>query len=356
MKINWILPEVSQCGGVRVALQYANAFTEMGHDVICYAPKSGQHFGWKKIFFLKEVLRMRREEELRGEWFENEFEFEFPMWITDDYIRDADITIATSWITSYWVKNLAQSKGKKIYFIQDFETWGDSTYNDRVLKSYTFPFDICITVSTALHDRVLQEIGRDSKVICNGVEECFLRETDKSLNTITLGMPYRESRGDDIKNCALGIRVLQKVMEKYPEIRVISFGFKKPDDWDEKIRFLENPNREKLVEFYNECNIFYVPSIYEGWGLPAMEAMAQENAVLASYSGLIKEIGVDGENCLILQNPKDEQETFDKISSLIQNRNDIEKIGNCARTVISEMSNKKSAQKFEKVLLDVVNL
>lgn len=157
MKINWILPEVSQCGGVRVALQYANALAKMGHDVICYAPKSGQHFGWKKVFFPKEVLRMKKDGELRGEWFRNDFKFEFPMWITDRHIRDADVTIATSWITSYWVNRLAHSKGKKVYFIQGFETWGNETFNKRVLKSYTFPFDMCITVSTALHDRVLRE-------------------------------------------------------------------------------------------------------------------------------------------------------------------------------------------------------
>ena len=157
MKINWILPEVSQCGGVRVALQYANELVEMGHDVVCYVPKSGQHFGWKKMIFVKEIIRMRFNSELRGEWFDNKFTFEFPVWISNRSIRNADVTIATSWITSYWVHNLNEIKGKKIYFIQDVETWGNDKYNQIVLKSYKLPFDERITVSTALHDRILKE-------------------------------------------------------------------------------------------------------------------------------------------------------------------------------------------------------
>lgn len=351
MKINWVLPEASQCGGIRVALQYANALTALGHDVVCYVPKSGQHYGWKKIFFPKEILRMKKNSELRGEWFTNEFRFEYPVWINNTSVRDADVTIATSWITSYWVNKLSRTKGKKVYFIQDFETWGNKKYNEIVLNSYHLPFDERITVSTALHDRVLKETGSNSKIVCNGVEECFLKDLKKNQNSLVVGMPYREVRGDDVKNCALGIRVLLNIKKKYPEVRLAAFGFKKPDDWNDLIDFYENPTREELVEFYRKTNIFYVPSLYEGWGLPAMEAMAQKNAVLASYSGLIQEVGVDGENCIVLKNPSDEEEAFNKITDLIQDSDKAKKIGQNAREVISQFSENKSVKKFEKAIV-----
>lgn len=355
MKINWILPEASQCGGIRVALQYANALTDLGHDVVCYVPRSGQHFGWKRILFPKELVRMKRNGELRGNWFSNKFRFEYPIWICNRSVRKADVTIATSWITSYWVNNLSKEKGKKIYFIQGFETWGDKKYNEIVLNSYSLPFDARITVSTALHDRVLNETGSDSTIVCNGVEECFLKELEKPQGTIKIGMPYREVRGNDIKNCALGIRVLLKVKEKYPQVELGAFGFKKPDDWNDLIEFCENPTREQLSEFYRKTSIFYVPSLYEGWGLPAMEAMAQKNVVLAGNSGLIQEIGIDGDNCLILQNPMDEKEAYSKISALIQNPNRIQKIGENARSVVSQLSEKNSIKKFESVLFEIKN-
>lgn len=354
MRINWILPEASQCGGIRVALQYANALTDFGHDVICYVPKSGQHFGWKKIFFPKEIFLMKRNSELRGEWFDNKFHFEYPIWINNKSIRDADVTIATSWITSYWVNELSELKGKKVYFIQGFETWGDKKYNDNVLKSYEFPFDERITVSTALHDRLLQKTGADSKIVCNGVEDCFLQETEKGKDTITIGMPYREMRGNDIKNCKLGIKVLLKIKEKYPTVKLAAFGFKKPNQWNEQIEFCENPTRKELVRFYSKTNIFYVPSLYEGWGLPSMEAMAQSNTVLASCSGIIQEIGVDGENTIILRNPLDEKEAFDKIAYLLQNMEETRKIGENARLAVSQMTESRSAHKFESILNEMI--
>ena len=108
------------------------------------------------------------------------------------------------------------------------------------------------------------------------------------------------------------------------------------------------------MEFYRKTKIFYVPSLYEGWGLPAMEAMAQKNAVLASCSGLIQEVGIDGENCVILKNPADEEEAYRKISALIQDSNKTQKIGQNARKAISQLSENKSAKMFERVLLKVI--
>ena len=350
MRINWILPEASQCGGVRVALDYANLLTEMGHDVICYVPKSGQHFGWKRIFFVKEVLKMYRDSEIRGEWFENKFTFEFPMWINDKYVRDADVTIATSWITAYWIKEMCPKKGKKVYFIQDFETWGNEKYNKLVLKTYSFPFDQFITVSTALHDKLLEEIGTNSQVVCNGVEKCFVSKTNKSFKKIVIGMPYREMRGADIKNCSMGIEVLMKIKTIFPSVELHAFGFNKPIEWNDEIDFLENPSREELVKFYNQINIFYVPSVYEGWGLPAMEAMAQENLVLGACSGLIQEIGVDMQNCVILRNPRDKEEAIEKICFLINNMDIVRKIGRNARNSVLEMTTYHSGKRFEHVL------
>ena len=354
MKINWILPEASQCGGIRIALQYANAFVELGHDVVCYVPKSGQHYGWKKLFFLKEVLKMHKSAELRGEWFDNKFKFEFPVWITNHSVRDADVTIATSWITSYWTYNLSSKKGKKVYFIQDFETWGTQWQNQIVRESYRLKFDEYITVSTSLHNRLLKDIGTESKIVCNGVESCFLKmHAKKNYDDIVIGMPYRDVRGNDIKNCALGIRVMLKVKEHYPSIQLVTFGFKKPENWNREIEFIENPARQELVKLYANTAIFYVPSIYEGWGLPAMEAMAQENVVLAGYSGGIQEIGVDKKNCIVLDNPRDEQEAVGKIEKLIINQQEREIIGRNARKTVSEMSDSISSRKFEKVLKDI---
>ena len=354
MRINWILPELSKSGGVNVALHYANILNDNGHDVICYIPQSGLHYGWKRIFFLKDVFKFHLNDELRGKWFDNRFKFDFPVWINNRTVRDADINIATSWITSYWVAKI--NKGKRVYFIQDFETWGGEKINRAVLESYRLPFDELVVVSSALHDRLLSAVGVDARIVCNGIEDIFLTKLVKKniSDQVTIGMPYRENRGNDMKNCALGIRVLLKIKEKNPSIRIMCYGFKKPEGWNDKISFWVNPTRRELLQFYNMTDIFYVPSKYEGWGLPAMEAMAQENAVLAGNSGVIQEIGIDGQNCVILNNPMDESEAINKITDLIMNPSKRKIIGRNARKIVAGMTIKSSAAKFENILYSLI--
>lgn len=357
MKINWILPEGSKSGGIKVAMDYANFLTHAGHDVICYIPLSGQHFGWKKIFFAKEVLRTKLKSDLRGEWYNNDFKFSYPIWISNKSVRDADVTIATSWITSYWVNNMKESKGKKIYFIQGFETWGNDRINDVVKKSYSLNFDKLITVSSSLKEKLKKELGVASSVACNGVEEIFLNEyKEKTPNNITIGIPFREKSGNDIKNCEFGIEILLKIKEIHPNVNLCVFGFKKPDNWEVNISFIENPSREKLAKLYSEIDIFYVPSLYEGWGLPAMEAMGMGCCVLAANSGLIEEVGVNNYNCIIINDPRDFNEIVFKINNLIKDPEKILTIGKNAHNTISKMSIKESGKKFEEIVKQTVFL
>lgn len=51
-----------------------------------------------------------------------------------------------------------------------------------------------------------------------------------------------------------------------------------------------------LPAIYNLCDVFVFPSLYEGFGIPALEAMACGKAVLISNKGALPEI--TGNNCL----------------------------------------------------------
>ena len=43
--------------------------------------------------------------------------------LKNKYIRDAEFAIATAWPTAYDVNSLEQIKGRKIYFVQDYEPY-----------------------------------------------------------------------------------------------------------------------------------------------------------------------------------------------------------------------------------------
>ena len=58
----------------------------------------------------------------------------------------------------------------------------------------------------------------------------------------------------------------------------------------EHVRFLDNLSDDELITLLHDCFIFAYPSLYEGFGLPVLEAMAAGACVVASNRGSIPEI------------------------------------------------------------------
>ena len=61
----------------------------------------------------------------------------------------------------------------------------------------------------------------------------------------------------------------------------------------DRIRFLGFVSDAELLHLYNACDVFVFPSFYEGFGLPALEAMACGRAVVCSSTSALPEV-VDG--------------------------------------------------------------
>lgn len=337
MKINMILPGLNHSGGTQVALKYLNYFVDKGADVVCYVP-------------IKTLILTGITSDSLGKWFKNKFKIKFVPVVNDFTVRDADIVIATSWITSYWVANLLIRKGKKVYFIQDYETWYSETKNQKVRETYHLKMDMRISVSSALQKKLLKLDDCKSKVICNGIEESFLVKKGfikGDGNRIVIGMPYRQEKGtSNVKNCKFGISVVKKIMQKNPNVYFKMFGFRRPKYLSKRTTFLENPSRIDLMKWYDTVDIFYVPSLYEGWGLPVMEAMARGCAVVASDSGCLNEFGINGTNCLKLQNMQSTNEAIQTMQRLINDRRMRNKVGKSALMTVENYTFEKSATMF----------
>jgi glycosyltransferase involved in cell wall biosynthesis len=57
------------------------------------------------------------------------------------------------------------------------------------------------------------------------------------------------------------------------------------------VRFVESPDDATLQELFNEAHLFVYPSLYEGFGLPVLEAMARGIPVVASDISSLRETG-----------------------------------------------------------------
>jgi glycosyltransferase involved in cell wall biosynthesis len=67
------------------------------------------------------------------------------------------------------------------------------------------------------------------------------------------------------------------------------------------VRFVSGVSTERIVELYAEAEVAVVPSLYEGFSLPAVEAMACGVPLVATTGGALPEVvGRDGESGLLV--------------------------------------------------------
>ena len=67
------------------------------------------------------------------------------------------------------------------------------------------------------------------------------------------------------------------------------------------VRFVSGVDAERMVELYAEAEVAVVPSLYEGFSLPAIEALACGVPLVATTGGALPEVvGPDGRNALLV--------------------------------------------------------
>ena len=220
MKINIILPEFGLSGGVMVALRYAKALSNMGHDVMCYGKKLPYYMP-KSIKCVAHAMHrlisnydVKITQDRCGE-----FPYRVPYFINDKTIRDADVVIATAWCTAYDVNKLSVSKGKKYYFIQGHEIWDDK---EKGIQSYMLPLKH-IVIAKWIDDILVNEYGcKPAMIVHDGVDlSLFKPDYSKRVENITISMLYHLLETKGIPD---GLRVLKAVHEKNPDIQMIMFG------------------------------------------------------------------------------------------------------------------------------------
>ncbi|SFE32849.1 hypothetical protein SAMN04324257_01343 [Thermoanaerobacter thermohydrosulfuricus] len=350
MKINFILPFTSLTGGIKVIFEYANRLNDRGHDVICYVPMLAYRFnnyglvGELKRF--KSSVGNTLKRRTKVDWFDLKVPIKLVPSISDIFIRDADVTIATAWPTAYSVNKLNISKGEKYYFIQHYEIW--SGPKELVDGSYKLPLKR-IVIAKWLKDLMENEFKVDvTALIPNGINLNEFFNDNKVFNKekIIL-MMYHNLEWKGYKD---GLKAFEIVRRKHPELKLRLFGLKKGNDIPEYAEFYENPSRNLLRRLYSTSDIFVSPSWTEGWHLPPMEAMACKCAVVATNVGCIPDIGIHRETAMVCE-PRDIQGLANNILELVENEELLKKISFNGFEKIRNYTWDNSTDLLEKVLM-----
>jgi glycosyltransferase involved in cell wall biosynthesis len=108
------------------------------------------------------------------------------------------------------------------------------------------------------------------------------------------------------------LEALAKLRTERPDAHLVVIGKRKVGGRsDETIRrlgledaveFVSGVPEERIIELYAEAQLAVVPSLYEGFSLPAIEAMACGTPLVATSGGALPEVvGRDGETALVVE-------------------------------------------------------
>ena len=354
MKITFILPSYPRkpVGGYKIVYEYANHLTERGHSVNVVHPRKVKNLN--PLVYVKGKLInytlcfYRRFIKPKPNWqFINPkvrlFYIPEPL---PRYLPQADVIFATSWAIAKYMYSYPESKGKKCYLFQHYETWsGPKEKVDATWKSSFYK----IVVSKWLYMIGLSLGAENMFYIPNGIDFNLF----KVLNPIEKRAPLISMMYSKIswKGAKEGIKALNLVKKEFPFLKAIFFGVgKRGREIPEWIEYRENPSQKNLVkEIYNKSSIFLCPSHKEGFALPPAEAMASGCAVVTADCGGVRDFARDKVTALVSP-AKDTYSLAENILKLLNNDRLRIKIARNGHRFIQEFNWKKSTDLFEDFL------
>lgn len=345
MKINIILPAIGHSGGIDVIYKYVSLWIRKGYDVIVYKEIKAPNMHRYKSEIVNKVHQIYCSMKAIKASKSPKLYDEFVWYCNNNSVRDADVIIATSWTTAYVVDLLHASKGKKYYFIQDFEVWD----NEQLGKgSYMLPLNK-IVISSWINNRMVKELGIGPfPMIMNGIDSFFscVEKKQKEKNTVQfLMLNHRLEK----KGVNYGIQAYEKIHDIYLNTHLKMFGMCSNENLPDYVEYVQNPSKEELVKMYRESDIFIFPSLDEGWGLTPLEAMACGCVVVGTKTGFVLDLGIHNENMMI-SNPGDIEEMANNIKKILESSELFMKLKKNGQMLTDKLNWKDSCDLFTSIL------
>lgn len=266
-------------GGFKVMYEYANRLSALGYAVHISYPLKTKYIKYRLPYFMR-LLLSYIEGFNTNKWFNfhPNISLSYVKSVSDKYIIDADIIIATWWSTAYDMGRLSTSKGKKINLIQGYENWEGGA--DLLHSTYDMKSVTNIVVASYLKEIVERYTNRPVYFIPNAIDTLIFSLTKPIEERIATKICMLYSI-QEIKGSKYGLEALEIVKGKYPELEVTLFGVcPEPEGLPTWVKFYRNPSN--LVDIYNNNSIFLSNSLTEGMALTPMEAMACGCAVICT--------------------------------------------------------------------------
>ncbi len=341
LSIGYILPHKFLTGGLKMLLSQMKALKMRGHEIYT-------------------IFRGNESERVLPDWFDIKVDKEILVPLDKsyaDYIETCDIVMCGFFNQILEFEN---SKVPIIYWEQGNELlFGD--YNDLSENSpYRLQIQQCYlsncqltSVSSTISKILKIRFNRESYVIPDFVDTDFYYPVNHNFNNsiLLVGNPNLKFKGFDI-----AMETLQRVWTSGHRFNVNWVCQIKPTikGIDFPINFIVQPSQEKLAEYYRTADLLLFTSIYEGFGMPPLEAMSSGTAVVTTNCGGISDFVEPGSNALV-SDVGDIDSLASSISYLLSNKDTRELLGKRGRETALKFDIDIVITKLENYFINIVN-
>ena len=261
--------------------------------------------------------------------------------------RDRDLALAAAttkghhWLINRWYSFLAMQK-KVVQQLNHVITVSKQSQQDIV----------------AAFDRPAENIH----VIPNGVDTSIFKPIENIARR-----PFRlittASSDQPLKGLSVLLRALEKLRAQFPELQLIVIGKLKENGETQKelhalnlqdaVQFKSGISNEELVAEYAQASIAIVPSLYEGFGLPAAEAMACGLPLICSDGGALPEVVGNAARLVRAGSVEDLQQA---LTELLSDKHACDQLGAQGRAhILQQLSWDCVGKKMEQFYFETLN-
>jgi glycosyltransferase involved in cell wall biosynthesis len=249
-----------------------------------------------------------------------------------EMFNSSDLYQLRSW-TEYSVKN-----AKKVLTISN-------SSRDDIIKAYKKPEEKVVTIYPgikrilSLEPRVFGMNQLQAKYHISDRFILFVGTLQPRKNIVRLIEAFSKIKDDkDLKLVIIG-----KKGWKYEE----TLAAPKQFGVEDKVVFLEDINDDELDVFYRHAVCYVLPSLYEGFGLPVVEAMQRNCPVITSNVSSLPEAGGDA---ALYVDPENVDDIAEKITRLLIDKKLREELIEKGKKQVHKFSWEKSAKETLDVL------
>jgi len=256
---------------------------------------------------------------------------------------------------SVWQTKGLKAKAKRVIY-----------YPPIMQNIVTRRLDRVITVSRLSAEAITQVYGvptDEIRVVHNGVDVSLFRPSENGRSNLGKKLIFVGNTEDRKK----GILYLLRAMTKLPTDVTLTcvnggaprhiYARELVDELGiaDRVKFTGRLPVEEVAKKYRESDIAVVPSLFEGFGLPAAEAMASGLPVVSTDGGALPEVvGTDGAAAIMVP-ARSSNAIADAVMQLVNDKERRERMAKAARKrALEKFTWKKAAQDIVDIYLDEI--